>query len=425
MKVLVFMLASTICTVGIAQQKEKSILLQNATVHVGNGEVIEKGLVGIRGNKIVLVKHAYAYTYNPADWDTIIDRNGEHLYPGFVAPNSTLGLTEIDAVRATNDFREVGSFNPNVRSQIVFNCESDVIATVRTNGVLITQSTPRGGYLSGSSSVMLNSCWNWEDGTILADDGVHLNWPNSLEGGGWWAEPQPKKRNERYGDEKQKIFTYFEQAKAAANGTATDLKLEALRDCFNGKKRLYIHAEELQQLHDALDFLEHFEITTGVLVGAYDAYLMTDKLVQRKVPVMLPRLHSLPLSDEDPVDLVYSLPKKLQQAGVLFCLQNEGDMEAMNARNIPFLAGSAMAYGLTEEEAIQSISLNACKILGIDKNFGSIEEGKNATLFISSGPALDMRTNNVTLILTNGQFTPTTNLQTELYRKYEKKYQTK
>ncbi len=425
MKTFTLLCATLIGTLALGQQTEKSILIQNPTVHVGNGQVIEKGLIGIRGNKIVLVKNALAFTYDASEWDTIIDLNGQHLYPGFVAPNSTLGLTEIDAVRATNDFREVGTFNPNVRAQIAFNCESEVIATVRTNGVLITQSTPRGGYISGSSAVMLNACWNWEDGTILADDGIHLNWPNSLEGGGWWAEPQPKKRNEKYAEEKQKLMAYFEQAKAASNGEITDVKLTALKDCFTGKKRLYIHAEELQQLHDALDFLEHFEISTGVLVGAYDAYLMTDKLVQRKVPVMLPRLHSLPLNDEDPVDLVYSLPKKLKDAGVLFCLQNEGDMEAMNARNIPFLAGSAMAYGLTEEEAIQSITLNACKILGIDATFGSIEEGKNATLFVSSGPALDMRTNNVTLILTNGNLVATSNRQTDLYRKYEKKYQGK
>ena len=406
-----------------AQTKAKKVLIEHAVVHIGNGDIIETGLIGIEGSKIILVKNSLAYTYQREDWDTIIDAKGQHLYPGFVAPNSTLGLTEIDAVRATRDFNETGDFNSHVRAQIAYNCESQIIETVRTNGVLITQATPRGGTISGTSAIMTNSCWNWEDGTISANDGIHLNWPSSLQGGGWWAEPQPKSRNEKYSEEKKVIYDYFEQALAYAKGDAkNDLHFEALRDCFAGERRVYIHANELQQLHDVLDFIEHFEIKYPVIVGGYDSYMMADKLKQRNVPVMLPRLHSLPEKDEDAVDLPYRLPSILQTAGVLFCLQNEGDMEAMNARNIPFLAGTAHAYGLTEEQAIQSVTLNPCKIMGIDKNFGSIEEGKNATLFISEGSALDVLTNKVTTILVNGEFVPVTNFQTGLYEKYKEKY---
>jgi len=120
--------------------------------------------------------------------------------------------------------------------------------------------------------------------------------------------------------------------------------------------------------------------------------------------------------------LVYRLPSILQDAGILFCLQNEGDMEAMNARNLPFLAGTAMGYGLTEEQAIQAITINACKIMGIDKFYGTIQEGKKATLFVSQGSALDMKSNNVTLILVNGEFVPVTNFQNALYEKYKGKY---
>ena len=137
---------------------------------------------------------------------------------------------------------------------------------------------------------------------------------------------------------------------------------------------------------------------------------------------MLLRLHSLPEKEEDPIDLPYKLPALLQAGGVKFCLQNEGDMEAMNARNIPFLAGTAKSYGLTEEQAIQSVTLSSCEIMGISKEYGSIEEGKNATLFVSVGSALDMRTNNVTLALINGQFISLDNNQLELYRKYSEKY---
>lgn len=403
--------------------KPKRILIENPTVHIGDGNIIEKGLIGIEGDKIILVKNALAYTYDKSAWDTIINLNGQHLYAGFVAPNSTLGLTEIDAVRATRDFNETGEINSNVRAQIAYNCESQVIETVRTNGVLITQSTPRGGIISGTSAIMSNACWNWEDGTIVANDGIHLNWPESLQGGGWWAEPQPKTRNEKYAEQKKAITDYFELALAYSKGEDhSDLRYEALKDCFQGEKRVYIHANELQQLHDALDFIEHFELEHAVIVGGYDSYMMTDKLKQRNVPVMLPRLHALPDSDDNDVDLVYKLPFLLQNAGVLFCLQNEGDMEAMNARNIPFLAGTAMSYGLSEEQAIQSVTINACKIIGIDKQYGTIQEGKKATLFVSQGSALDMRTNHVTLILVDGKMVPTTNFQDALYEKYKDKY---
>lgn len=403
---------------GFVTAQSQKILLENATVHTGNGQVFEKGLVGIENGKITLLRNSLAYSYNRDDWDTIIDLNGQHLYPGFVAPTSTLGLTEIDAVRATLDFNEVGVYNPHVRSLIAYNCESDVLATVCTNGVLITQSTPRGGVITGSSSVLHTACWNWEDGVISADDGIHLNWPSSMERSG-----EGLKTHAKYAERKREIQAFFEAAKAyfASDITVSDLRYEALRGCIQGSKRLYVHADEMQQLLDIIDFAKTYEVDFPVIVGGYDSYMITERLKQAKIPVMLPRLHSLPMHDDDAVDLPYRLPALLQAGGVNFCLQNEGDMEAMNARNIPFLAGTAMSYGLTEEEAVRSVSLSACEILGIDKKYGSIEEGKQATLFASSGNALDMRTNNVTLILMDGIFASPTNFQTDLYVKYKKK----
>lgn len=407
----------------IFAQKNSKILLERGYLHVGNGEVIESALIGIENDKIILVKNALAYTYNKKDWDTIIDLKGQHIYPGFVAPNSTLGLTEIDAVRATQDFYEVGHYNPHVRSQIAFNVESEVIATVRTNGVLIAQATPRGGAISGNSSVMHLEGWNWEDATILADDGIHLNWPSSVQSGG--RESSSLKRSENYEAEKREIYQFFKMAKTYAEATSTteiDLRFDAMKESFGGKKRVYIHADELQQLVDVIEFAKEFGITFPVIVGGYDSHLITQQLRDAKIPVMLIRLHSLPENEEDATDLPYRLPALLQNGGVKFCLQNEGDMEAMNARNLPFLAGTAKAYGLTEEQAIQSVSLNACEILGIADQYGSIVEGKKATLFVSTGNALDMRTNNVTLALVNGKIISLENRQKELFEKYSDKY---
>lgn len=412
-------------TIQLNAQEDKSILLLNGVLHVGNGDVIESALVGIKGDKISLVRNSLAYTYDREEWDTIIDLQGQHIYPGFIAPNSTLGLTEIDAVRSTRDFDEVGQYNPHIRSQIAFNVESNVISTVRTNGVLMTQATPRGGDISGTSSIMALDGWNWEDATLLKDDGIHINWPSSMEGGGWWAEPSAKKRNSKYEEQKLELVQFFEMAKAYTKSDQKDkcdLRLESMVDCFKGTKRVYIHADEIQQLLDVIDFAIHFDLPFPVIVGGYDSHLVTRKLKDAKIPVMLKRTHSLPENEDDAVDLPYHLPKLLQEAGVQFCLQNEGDMEAMNTRNLPFQAGTAKAYGLTEEQAIRSISLSTCEIIGIDKEYGSIEEGKSATLFVSAGNALDMRTNIVTLIAIRGQLSSTGNFQQELYEKYSQKY---
>lgn len=404
--------------------KPMRILLENATVHVGTGQVFEKGLVGIEGTKIILVRNALAYTYQKEEWDTILNLEGQHLYPGFVAPNTTLGLTEIEAIRASNDFNEVGIFNPHVRAMIAYNCESSILETVRTNGVLLTQTTPRGGIISGTSAVMRTNCWNWEDGAVNTDDGIHVNWPASLQSGGWWNESAPVKRNEKYEEQKRTIYDFFNQAQAYKknNNNTCDLRFEAMKACFNGEKRVYFHAQEMQQLLDIIDLVGQYNLKNAVIIGGYDSYLVADQLKEKNIGVMLPRLHSLPMNDDDAIDLVYQLPVMLQQKGVRFCLQNEGDMEAMNARNLPFLAGTAWAYGLSEEEAIRSITLSSCELLGIDKIYGSVEEGKNASLFISFGNALDMRTNQASVILVDGVFIPTSNFQTELYLKYKQKY---
>ncbi len=405
--------------------QHSKILLTNGFIHIGNGKTMESGAIGVKGGKIVFVQSALSTPTNKSEWDTIIDLKGQHVYPGFVAPNSILGLTEIDAIRASRDYSDVGEFNPHVRSQIAFNVESRVIETVRTNGVLLSQATPRSGMISGTSSVMKLSGWNWEDATVKADDGIHVNWPNSLQGGGWWAEPAPKNRNENYLKEKKELDDFFQLAFAYSQNPnpEKDLRLDAMKGCFKGEKRVYFHADEMQQLLDILEFVEKFKIQKPVIVGGYDAHLLGKRLKDANIPVMVPRPHSLPDKEEDPVDLPFKIPFLLYQQGIKFCIQNEGDMEAMNARNIPFLAGTAMAYGLPEEEAIKAVSLNTCEILGIDKNYGSLEVGKSATLFVSKGNALDMRTNQVTVILTDGKLIPTKNFQEELYLKYKGKYE--
>jgi imidazolonepropionase-like amidohydrolase len=386
------------------------ILLLHGTAHIGNGSVVESAAIGVVNDRIAFVKNSLTQTFNNKDWDTIINCNGQHFYPGLVSANNTLGLTEIDAVRATRDFNDVGDWNPHVRAQVAYNVESKVVETVRTNGVLLVQATPRGGWISGSSAVMKLSGWNWEDATVLADDGIHLNWPYDRTS---------------YQAQKRDIYAFFELAKTyamAREAQATDLRLEAMKACFKGQKRVYIHAESIQQIVDVIDFAASFQLPFPVIVGGHDAHLVGAKLRDSKIPVMLSRIHSLPQREDELTYLPYQMPALLKQQGIAFCIQNDGDMQPMNTRNLPFQAGTTMAYGLSEEEALKAISLSVCQIMGIDKDYGTLEVGKKATFFVSKGPALDMRSNQLTTIFVDGKFVSTSNFQEQLYLKYRQKY---
>ncbi len=421
-----------------APAQTKSILLMNGVAHIGNGQVIENSAIGIKNGKIELIADATTIRLEAGAYDTTINILGKHVYPGIIAPNSTLGLQEIESVRATRDVSETGAYNPHVRSVIAFNSDSKIPPTVRTNGVLIAQVTPRGGTISGSSSVLELDGWNWEDMVIKTDDGIHLNWPRMFRRDFEKNEDPntlpPLKRSDEYEKAKNELKKFFADAKAYHESAAADasaaapakaeknLRLEAMKGIYSGEKTLFIHVNYVKEIADAVAFSMSQRVKKMVIVGGTDAWMVTDLLTENKIAVMVNRVHDLPNRAEDDVDLPYKLPYLLQKAGVLFCLENSGDMEQASSRNIPFLAGTAAAYGLSKEEALASITLNTAKILGIDAKVGSLETGKDATLFISTGDALDVKSNNVEWAFIRGKKLDLSNEQKVLNEKYLKKY---
>lgn len=415
-----FILLSTL----LSAQNKKHILLTNAVAHIGNGQVLENSYVSIKDGKIDLVADARLTKIDITKFDTAINLYGKHIYPGLIAPNCILGIQEVEAVRQTSDYAEIGDYNPHIRSLIAFNAESKILETVKANGVLYTQSTPRYGVISGTSSIFATDGWNWEDAVIKADDGIHLNFPKSIQKQGWWAEPLPSEKNNKYTEQVNELNTFFENAFAYYNMTNVEdknLRFEAMKGVFNGTKNLYIHTDYVKDIIGAINFTKRFNIKKTVIVGGKDSYKLTKLLKENNIAVMLNRLHDLPELPEAETDLMYKLPYLLQKDSVLFCLQNQGDMEAMNARNIAFLAGTAAAYGLTKEQALQSITLNSAKILGIDNLIGSIEVGKLASIVVSEGDILDMKTNKIILAYINGRRINLTNFQNDLNKKYSNK----
>lgn len=407
-----------------AKPQSKPILITGATIHAGNGQVIENGYIAFDKGKITAIGSGTAPN---ASFSEVIQANGKQLYPGFIVPVTTLGLVEFESVRATIDDEEVGDINPNVRSLIAYNTDSKVIPTVRSNGILLAQPTPEGGLVSGQSSVVQLDAWNWQDAAYKTDIGMHLNWPVARAAGrtrrgslipGAAAQESPADRAQRIIDELNKYFTEAKAYAEMAGPKVTNLRFEAMKGLFNGTKKLFVNADNAKEIIQSVSFTKKYGIKE-VIVGGKESYLVLDVLKENNIPVILKETQTLPDKDEDDVYLPYKLPKILQDAGVLYGLTGTG---FWRQRNLPFEAGEAVGYGLTKEQAVEMITLNNAKILGIDKTAGSLEVGKDATLFISKGDALDMITINVETAFIQGRNINLDNLHKQLYKRFAGKY---
>lgn len=410
-----------------APQQTKSVLILNATAHLGNGSVIQNSAVGFKDGKLTLVADATTVRLAADAYDTTIDASGKHIYPGFIVANATLGLVEIDAVKSSDDQEEIGTFNPNVRSIIAYNSESKVVETVRPNGILMAQITPRGGRISGTSSVVQLDAWSWKDAIIKENDGIHLDFPSNFRRSGSWFEPGVIEANKDYPKQVEEIAAFWGNAKAYNQATSKERNIvfEATKGLFDGTQTLYIHADEEKQIVDAIQLAASNQIKKIVIVGGFEAYKAADVLQKYNVGVFLRRVHDMPTSDDEDVNLPYKMAKILTDKGIVVGLENSGDHERMSVRNLPFLAGTCAAYGLDREKALQLITSNTAKLLGIDATCGTLETGKDATLFISEGDALDMRTNKLTTAFIQGRKINLETFQTKLNDKFKAKFNQK
>lgn len=402
-----------------ADSTVRRVLLLGATAHIGNGKVIEMSAIGIEGKKISFIMDAKGFRPDPKAFDTIIYVHDKHAYPGLIAMNTNLGLSDLELVRATNDFREAGWLNPSARAIIAYNPDSRVIPTVRDNGVLMAQIVPQGGLLSGSSSVVQLDAWNWEDAAVKMDEGIWVNWPSMRIYKAPWAEPEEEQKDKNEKSLKA-LFKLFDDAKAytSITGQTNNQHLEAMRGLFDKTKRLYIRCDYAREIIEAVNFADKYQIRIAIVGGA-DAWMLTDLLRERNIPVILERTHSVPYREDEPVDMKYRLPGLLMKSGVQVVITDQGFWQQ---RNLAFEAGSAAGYGLTKEEALMTITSVPAKVLGIDSFCGTLEDEKDATLFISTGDALDMTGNHVEMAFIQGRMINLENYQKELYRRYAKKY---
>lgn len=397
-----------------AEKQSQTIALTHATIHVGNGDLINDGTIIFDNGKITKVG-ANISTGNAK----VIDCSDKQIYPGLILTDSYIGLEEIGALRSEHDESELGDLNPDVRSLIAYNTDSKIINTVRSNGILLANVVPNGGILSGTSSVMQLDAWNWEEAVYQKDNGIHFRMPSlipySKENAG---DEVLKKAYEQIDD----VRNFFREAKAYLNETThttTNIKFESVKGLFDGSQTFFVHCEMVNEMMIAVEFAKEFGFKT-VIVGATESNKIADYLKQNNIAVILNQMHNLPVMQDDDIDTYAKLPYELQQAGVLYCIN---DFDEMNrGRNLMFNAGVAVGFGLTKEQALQAITLNAAKILGIDKQTGSLENGKDANIIISDGDLLDIRTSNISYAFIQGRQINLDNKQKQLYERYKTKY---
>jgi len=402
-----------------------SFLLLGAVAHLGNGQVIPNSAVAVRDGRFTLVADATVIRINPEEYDTVLTVTGQHVYPGFIAAVSGLGLIEIGAVRATNDANEVGVYNPHIRSAIAFNTDSKVLPTLRNNGILMAQVIPDGGTISGFSSVMHLNGWNWEDALVVADDALHLQWEKLLSRDGWWVENARLESNELYHANTDQLYAFFHEARAYAETPSPapiNLRFEAMKGIFDGSKKVFIRCYEAKEIAEAVRFGEAFGLDY-VLVDAGQAWQVTDLLKQYDVPVILEQTQRLPPYGHSDVDQPFKTPGLLAAAGVRFGLSVGAGWDAFwQTRNLSYHAGQAVPFGLDAETAVASITGNLAEILGLAERCGTLSPGLEATFILSEGDVLDMRTSRITHAWIQGQAVDLDDHQRVLYRRYMTKY---
>ncbi len=421
MKTIQIKLFSICYTLFIAlnlQAQQTMVIIQGGTIHLGNGKVIENGYLGFADGKIILCDSQITAMYKNAH---IINATSKHIYPGIICMNTYVGLNEIDAVRATKDIEEVGGVNPNVRSLIAYNTDSKVTPTIKSNGITMVQVVPQGGLISGTSSIMKTEGWNWEDAVYKMDDGVHINWPELVS----WRNEKMEDMKQRMDKEFNAISDFFEQAEQYNKIEKTEVvnvRLEAMRGLFVGTKKLYVHVNSAKGIISAIQFFKKYPTVKIVLVGAADSYKLKELIKENNIPVVLSNIHRLPQRANEDADQPYKTPFELMQAGITVAIGHAGSWES---RNLLFNAGTGVAYGLSKEQALMCITQNPAKIMGIDKTCGTLETGKDATLIISSGDVLDMKSSVIEHVFIAGEELDLNNQQKELYKKFSKKYQIK
>ncbi|MCB2231568.1 amidohydrolase family protein [bacterium] len=360
----------------------------------------------------------------PPENTNVIDISGKRVYPGLIDMATTLGLIEIGEVRATNDQTEQGRVTPEVTAATAYNPDSELLPTVRSNGITTVLVYPGGSLIQGRSSLMNLDGWTREDAAEKPVAALHVTWPRTRIVTAWWMQQSPeeqKKENAKNRDELSKAFedahAYY-IAKKADPSIPVDLRWEAMLPVFDRELPVIIYANDYRQIEQAIAFGRKWNLRF-IIAGATEAFRALDLLKEHNVPVIVRRVLDLPPGQDDPYDAAFTLPHLLHEAGVPFAIAT---YSSWASRNLPFHAGMAVAFGLSKEEGLRSITLTPAEMLGVDGEIGSLEVGKKATLVVAAGDILDMMSHRVEMMFIEGKSVDLNDRHKELYEKYQRKH---
>jgi imidazolonepropionase-like amidohydrolase len=394
--------------------------------------VIENGVVVMQNGRITAV--GGAVTAIPAG-AKVIDVSGMTVYPGLIDSETHLGLTEISADRMTNDELEASDeIMPHMHVYDAFHAETALIPVTRINGITNAIVAPASGdTLPGQDSFIQLAGPSATEMLIVRDIAMPLNFTGqqrrnqSFESAKFPFTRMGMATQLRQAfidaqDYDQKLAAYEkkksssdekERDKAGAP-PKRDLKLEALLPYLHGKKPVVLAAEQPNDLLTALDLANEFHLKIILNHVTHSAALL-DRIAATGLPVIVGPIYEQPKEDER-YDAVYSVPAQLAKRGVKIAFAS---YDAHQARNLPYAAGYAVAFGLPPDEALKALTINPAQMWGVDKDLGSLEVGKMGNVVVANGDPLDVKTD-VKHVFIQGQEIPLVNKQTELRDQYWK-----
>lgn len=400
------------------------IAIVNATIHTVSGGDIAGGTILFDRGTITSVGPGGGAL---PEGVTIVDAKGLHVYPGLIGANTLMGLTEVNAARATLDYDETGDVTPEVRAAVAVNPDSTIIPVTRSNGVLICGVMPTGGAIPGRASVIRLDGWTWEDMAIRADAGLLVNWPSLRPVTAWWMTRSEEEQIEDARKARKNIDDAFaaaaayHAARAADPSLPADLRWEAMKPVLDRRTPVIVRAARLDQIQSALHWGASRSLKL-VILGGEDAPLVADELKRTDTPVIVTGTFNQPRRADSPYDDAYTLPARLEQAGVRWCLASVGGgFETPHERNLPYHAALAVAHGLDPKAALRAVTLAPAEILGIADRYGSLEMGRSATLIITDGDPLEITTH-VRMAFIDGREIDLSDKQKTLNEKYREKY---
>ena len=428
--IVIFMIFSTIY--GNNQipgtDQKRPILLRGGTLHTVTGDVLEEHDLLFAEGKIITIDEQI----QPSPETDVLDIYGKHVIPGFIAGYTRIGLTEISAVKQTNDHSETGEINPNVRANVAYNPDSDLIPVTRSNGVLVINSAPSSGRIPGQSSVMMMDGWTWEDATLKHPTALNVNWPSMRFDFRKNAKKKEKEQREEYNKSLREMDLLVRNVRAyhhrknakerkAEHKQKTDLRLESMIPFIVFKNPIHIKANDVRQIEAAVKWSNKHDLNI-VIVGGRDAWMITEILVENNIPIIILGVQTTPRRRFEPIHTPYKIPSMLQKAGVHFCISlDPGYPMDGHVRTLPDEAMRAASWGLTKDQALRAITLSAAEILGVDDHVGSLDLGKDATFFISDNEPLTQYNHPIKAYI-KGREIDLSDRQKNLWKKYKEKY---